>query len=409
MHVFRLRAVLSGALLVTPLLIPCVSGAVGTGPSITLHDLVEQAWQRSSSGRSQSSREAEAEANRELSSSWLAGQPVLGLSQRSDRWGSDRGLSESEVSVATAVWMPGQRAARRTLAEQASREVHAQTRKSRLDVAGEVRARLWDAAAAQAQLEEKQDHLHHTEEMADEVRRRVAVGDLARVDALLAEQEVLAGRVAVEQAKAEAQQSSSRLKMLTAYAGPLPLAPEHLAFVVDANNPRLQAARASEQRAQAALGLAKASRNAPPIVTLSMRRERDIAMAAPERSFGLAVQIPIGGAGRNRPMEAQAQIQLAVAAAEAEQIEAASAADVEAARNTLDNATAALHSARARVAAMTEHHRLIEQAFKLGERGLADLLRSTALAHEAKVAERQQEIALARAHAQLNQASGILP
>ncbi|UUZ48715.1 hypothetical protein LP420_39605 [Massilia sp. B-10] len=67
----------------------------GTGQSVTLHDLVEQAWQRSSAGRSQSAREAETEATRQQSSSWLAGQPVLGLSQRSGRFGGDRGLSES--------------------------------------------------------------------------------------------------------------------------------------------------------------------------------------------------------------------------------------------------------------------------------------------------------------------------
>ncbi|UUZ54309.1 hypothetical protein LP419_39075 [Massilia sp. H-1] len=100
-----------------------------------MHDLVEQAWQRSSAGRSQSAREAETEATRQQSSSWLAGQPVLGLSQRSGRFGGDRGLSESEVSVATALWMPGQRAARRTLAELARREMQASNRKSRIELA----------------------------------------------------------------------------------------------------------------------------------------------------------------------------------------------------------------------------------------------------------------------------------
>lgn len=409
MHVLRLRALFIGALIVTPFVFPCGAGAAGTGQSVTLHDLVEQAWQRSSAGRSQSAREAETEATRQQSSSWLAGQPVLGLSQRSGRFGGDRGLSESEVSVATALWMPGQRAARRTLAELARREMQASNRKSRIELAGEVRARLWDTAAAQAQLEEKLGHLHHIQALADEVRRRVAGGDLATVDGLLAEQEVLAGRVAVEQAKTEVQQSTSRLQVLTGYAGPVAFATEPLPGAPEANNPRLQAARATEQRAQAALGLALASRHAPPTVTVSMRRERDIAMPAPDRSIGLALQIPIGGSGRNRPMEAQAQTQIAVAAAEAAQIEAETTAELEVARTTLDNAKAALDSARARVAAMTEHHRLIALAFKLGERGLADLLRSAALTHDANVAERQQDIALARAHAQLNQASGVLP
>lgn len=409
MHVTRLRALLLGASIFIPLLIPLGAGAVGTGAPLSLHDLVEQAWQRSSHGRSQTSRTAEAEATRALSSSWIAGQPVLGLSQRSDRLGSDRGLSESEVSVAASLWTPSQRAARRTFAEQASREVQAQARKSRLDIAGQVRARLWDAAAAQALLEEKQGHLDHTSQLADEVKRRVAAGDLARVDGLLAEQEVLAGKVAVEQAKAEVRHSASRLTILTGYSGPLPLVPESLPGAQALANPLLLAARAAEHRARAALQLAQASRRAPPTVTLSMRRERTFATAEPDRSLGVALQFPLGGAARNRPAEAQAQTQVAIANAEAEQAESAAQAELDVARTTLENARTALDAARARVAAMTEHHRLTERAFKLGERGLSDLLRSTALAHEAEVAERQQEIALARAHAQLNQASGVLP
>lgn len=409
MHVIRLRALLLGASIFIPLLIPLGAGAVGTGGPLTLHELVEQAWQRSSAGRSQAARTAEAEATKTLSSSWIAGQPVLGLSQRNDRLASDRGLSESEVSIATSLWTPSQRAARRGFAEQASREVQAQARRSRLDVAGQVRSRLWDAAAAQALLEEKQGHLDHTTQLADEVKRRVAAGDLARVDALLADQEVLAGRVAVEQAKAEVQQSASRLTILTGYAGPLPVAPEPLPEADALANPLLLAARAVEQRARAGLELAQASRRAPPTVTLSMRLERAFATAEPDRSLGVALQFPLGGATRNRPAEAQAQTEVAIANAEADQIEAAAQAELELARTALENARSALDAARARVAAITEHHRLTERAFKLGERGLADLLRSTALAHEAEVAERQQEIALARAHAQLNQASGVLP
>lgn len=407
MHVPRLRALLLSASVFLPLI-----SAASPGPAISLHELVEQAWQRSSAGAADPARREEAEATRALSASWLAGQPVLGLSQRSDRFSADRGLSESELSVSTPLLTPGVRQARRALADQAARELQAQTRTSRLDIAGEVRTRLWDAAAAQAQLEEKQGHLHHTEDLADEVKRRVAAGDLARVDGLLAEQEVQAGRVAVHQAKAEVQASVARLAVLTGYAGPLPLEPEPLAGAADDEHPGLLAARAAEQRAQAALRLAQASRHAPPTVTLSVRRERAAALSnlsAPEHSLGVAVQIPLGSAGRNRPLEAQAQSQVLVAGAEAAQIAAASAAELEVARGGLATARAALDAARARVAAMEEHHRLIERAFKLGERGLAELLRSTALAHEAEVAERQQEIALARAHAQFNQASGVLP
>ncbi len=404
MHVPRLRALLSGAILVLPL-----AAAGAPGASTTLHALVEQAYLRSPAGRGITARQAEVDAARDLSGSWLAGQPVVGLAQRNGRWSEQKGARESEVSMSAPFLTPGQRSARRSLAENSAAEWQAQVRKVRLDIAGEVRARLWDAASAQVQLEEKEDHLRHVEDLAGEVRRRVAAGELARVDGLLADQEVLAARVAVEQAKTDAQLSLSRLRILTGPTATLPLEPETIAAEAGSENLRLQAARASERRAQAALRLAQASRSAPPTLSLSLRHERDRALAEPERSIGIALQVPIGGAGRNRPAETQAQTQVAIAAAEAEQAEALTQSELDQARLQLEHARAALAAAGARVAAMREHEQLIDKAFRLGERGLADLLRSRALSHEAQMAQRQQQAALGRAHAQFNQASGVLP
>lgn len=403
MHVTRLRALLISAVLIIPL---AASGAPAA--ATTLHALVEQAWLRSPSVRGTAARQGEVDAARALSDSWVAGQPVLGLSQRSDRWSGQSGVRESEVSMSAPFWTPGQRNARRDLAEHSATELQAQVRKVRLDIAGEVRARLWDVAAAQALREEKEDHLHHIEELADEVRRRVAAGELARVDALLADQEVQAARIAVEQTRAEANARLSKLRILAGPLGALPLEPEPLAAAADTANPRLQAARATQIRAEAALRLAQASRSAPPTLALSLRQEPD-PLSGPERSVSLSLQVPIGSAGRNRPVEAQAQTQIAVAAAEAQQTEEITQAELDSARVQLEHARAALSASGARVSSMREHGQLIEKAFRLGERGLADLLRSRALAHEAQVARRQQEVALGRAHAQFNQASGVLP
>ena len=276
-------------------------------------------------------------------------------------------------------------------------------------MAGEVRTRLWDAGAAQALQEEKEGQLQVIEALAAEVRQRVAAGDLARVDALLAEQEVQAARIAAEQATAESHASLAKLRVLTGPIGALPLGLEPLAAATDTNNTRVQAARATQALAAASLRLAQASRSAPPTFGLSLREERDPVLRAPDRSVGLHLQIPLGSAGRNRQVEAQAQTQLAVAAAEVLQSEENTHAELNMARTQIGHARSALAAAVARVNVMREHEQLIEKAFRLGERGLADMLRSRALAYEARVARRQQEVALGRAHAQFNQASGVLP
>lgn len=403
MHVTRLRALVLGAVLTLPMV------AAAAQAASTLHELMEQAWLRSPAGRGIVARQGEIDAARDLSGSWVAGNPVLGLSQRQGLGNDHSRARESELSMSAPFWTPAQRSARRTLAELSATELQAHILKVRLDIAGEVRSRLWDAAAAQALLEEKEGHLHHAEELAEEVRRRVKAGELARVDALMADQEVQAGRIAVAQAKAEASANMSRLKVLTGPSTALPLNHEPLAKVTGGENPRLLAARATENRAQATLGLAQANRSAPPSLSLSVRNERDALLGPPERSVALALQVPIGSAGRNRPAEAQAQTQIAVAAAEAQQAADLAHAELDLAAGQLEHARAALAAAGARVSAMREHQQLIEKAFRLGERGLADVLRSRTLAHEAQVALRQQEVALGRAHAQFNQASGVLP
>ena len=79
------------------------------------------------------------------------------------------------------------------------------------------------------------------------------------------------------------------------------------------------------------------------------------------------------------------------------------------AQQQLANAEAALAAATSRAAALHEHRSLIDNAFRMGERGLAEVLRSNALTHEADVAVRQQRVALGLAHAKINQARGLLP
>lgn len=409
MRTCRLSLYLIGAAFVLPYQVvaaPSAPAAAGT----TLKQAVENAWQRAPAARTLDARQAEASAARDIARSWTASSPTLGLSQRADQGSSERDQRESEISVSSSFFLPGQRSAREALAARSTEEVAAHIDATRLAIAGVVRNRMWEAAAAQVRLEEKQDHLEHLEGLLDEVQQRVKAGDLARSDGLLAEQEVLAARIAIADARTAAAESLARYRVLTGLSALPPLEPEVLSSEGKAPaNPRLAAAQASEQRAQAALRLAAASRWAPPTIALSVRREDERLLQKPINSIGVAVQIPIGSAARNRTVEAQAQTVIATAAAEAAEVQANATADIEIANERLANARTALETATARASALHEHTALFEKAFRQGEKGLADLLRSRALTHEADVAVAQQKVALGLAHAQLNQALGILP
>lgn len=374
----------------------------------SLKAAVDAAWQRSPQGRTLEARRDETVAGREAAQSWIAGSPSVGLSQRSDRWTDRNGVRETDISLSAPVWLPGQKSARQALAQTSSDDLEAQIASARLTIAGEVRERLWAVAAAREALTEVQDHQHHLEGLAEEVSTRVRAGDLPRTDELLARQEVLAAQSSVAAAQAKLQEAQSRYTALTGQPENPKAEPEPV-VTQNGPHPRLLAAHSSLGRAQAAHKVVTATRSDPPTVGVSMRREQDSFAGGNSRSVGIAVQIPFGTNARNRPLETAALTQIQAAAAEAAQAEAVLQGDVELAHKQLATAEQALGTANTRAALMHEHTQLIEKAFRLGERGLAELLRSEALSHEADVAVHQQQIAVGLARARLNQALGVAP
>lgn len=374
-----------------------------------LKTAVDAAWLRSPQGRTLEARRQEVLAGRDAAQSWIAGQPVLGLSQRSDRWTDDTGALEHEVSLSAPIWLPRQQSARRALAQTGADDLEAQIAAARLAVAGEVRERLWAVAAARAALAEARDHQAHLTAFADEVMQRVTAGDLARTDGMLARQEVLAAQGAIAAAQARTNQALTRYRTLTGLSAIVDPEPELVAESMREPHPKRLAARTALSHAQSALGVVNRSRSAAPTVGMSIRRERDSATSGHSNSIGIAVQIPFGTAARNRPLETAALTQIESATAQATQIEAELQAEVELARQQLTAAQQALETASARAVLTREHLALVAKAFRLGERGLADLLRAEALSHEAGSAESQQKVAVGLAHAQLNQALGIVP
>ncbi len=394
--------------IVTTLALASPMGLGQAGPP-GLRDAVDAAWQRSLQGRTLEARRGETLAGREAAQSWIAGSPSVGLSQRSDRWTDRNGVRETDVSLSAPIWLPGQKSARQALAQTSSDDLEAQIANARLAIAGEVRERLWAVAAAREALTEVQDHQHHLKSLAEEVMKRVKAGDLARTDGMLAQQEVLASQGAVTSAQAKLQEAQARYTALTGQAEIPTPEPESIATGQDGAHPRLLAARSSFDRAQASHKVVMTTRSDPPTVGVSMRREQDAIANGSSRSVGIAVQIPFGTNARNRPLETAALTQIQTAAAEAAQAEAVLQGDIDLARKQLVTAEQARETAIARAAVMHEHTQLIEKAFRLGERGLAELLRSEALSHEADVAVHQQQIAVGLARARLNQAFGIAP
>jgi len=387
--------------------------AAGTVPIShpTLRDALEAAWALSPAARSADSGRAEVQARERAAASWINGAPSATVAQRSDRLSANRGLREYEAELELPLWSPGVRGAtqRDLTAQRQSFELQQLT--LRLKLAAEVRELAASLAIARIERELAERKLTEARTLAQDVERRVKVGDTARVDSLQAQSQVAQAASGAEQADAGLKRLKNQWQSLTGLveAPPLNEAPSPSSALANPDHPVVQTAQAQVQAAQARLALTEADRRDPVALGVGVTRERATFGAAGETSLRLALKIPFGGDQRNAARIAAARAELEVAQAEAD-------AAIRQTRHEVASAGAELDAARRTEITMLERARLgqeiqalIVKAFRLGESDLPTRLRADSEKFEADLSLARARIGTQRAISKLNQALGWLP
>ena len=375
-----------------------------------LRALFERAWERSASGRAAEARRDEGIAGREAADSLLAGSPSVAIAERNDRQNRNRGQRERELELALPLWLPGERAARRVLADGDVEEIDAALAAARLALAGELRGVAWALvlASAEAAIAEQRQAL--AQRLEADVARREAAGELARTDLLLARQEALAARADAAAAATRRLAAGERLRVLGG-SDVLPGNVEETLAPAAAteSHPRLRLAAAAAARARAALDLARESRRDGPELSLGVQESREDFSSPLRNSLRIGIRIPFATEARNAPRLAAANTALVQAETERRRIEAEVVAEDR--QTEAELAAAALSAALAveRAAAADERARLLARAFELGELPLPEMLRAQSAALEARLESARSQAAHGLAKARRNQARGVLP
>lgn len=417
--VVRRLAALAWSGAVTAVLATCWAPAVARaqaasteslGQAPTLGSLVDRAWQRASRARAAEGRQLEAVARRLEAESPFAGAPAVTLSSRDDRFaGGSTGAREHIATLSAPVWLPGQRGARGALAEADVAYTEAAAAALRLALAGEVRERVWELAGAETELQLTTGRAESSVALQADVVRRVQAGDLARADALLAQQDTLAAQALVRQATLRRNEAALRLELLagTQWQG-LPDEQVRESVPSDAH-PELVAARLARESAERRARFVSLSRRDPPEVGVGYRRDQPSAEVPAGRTVGVSIRIPFATAARNLPRQVAAQTELDAALAEERMTRERIDLGVRAARAAVDAQQTVVALAAQRVAAAREREALVRRAFDFGEERLVELLRARAATREAESTAARDQAALGLARARLNQAFGVLP
>lgn len=406
MHCYPLEV--KARLAVTLLIV--MLAAAPSAQAETLHEVFEKAWANSPQGRTAEAKRDEVATSRTVAESWFPAAPKIDAFHRTDRWNSDLGNQESEIGISIPLWLPGQKAARRSLAEADGEENEGDIQATRLAVAGELRKALWTLVMARSEAEVAAERLKTALGLEADLGRRLKVGEIARSDLLLARQETASARAAAADAQLVVVRSLQRYRVLTS-TDRLPDNPQEPVAVVAnrAVDPRVAAGQAVIERARAALRLAQESRREAPSIGVLYRRDRDVSGANPRDSVGFAISIPLAVAARNAPLMASANTALIEAEARYRRLVAEVEAEVLEAEAQLESAALGAALAVEREQAAAERLTLMRRSFELGETSLVELLRARSQSTEARIEEVRSRSRLSAAQANLNQARGITP
>jgi outer membrane protein, heavy metal efflux system len=376
----------------------------------SLKDAVEAAWARSPQGQSAAARSEEFRVKNEAASRVFAEPPSIALSQRTDKLNNNRGARETEITWALPLRPWGSRSvdqslANRELDQQATALIHA-----KWQLAGRVREAYWATVLADIEHRLAKDKFNHATKFAEDVARRVAAGELAKVDENRAESDKELALITQTEADFKFRQAVRQFTQLTGLVLGKATAetPPQMPFSLTAH-PAYAAQVSMIARAKAKTDVANRATRDPYELTLSTIRERADFTEPTKLSARIGIRIPFASSSRNQP-------RIAEAGAERIEIEAALPllaqqldSEYTAADGKLPRAKTLAASAERRAKLARETASLIDKSFQLGETDLPTKLRADAERFDAERIAERAKIEYERAVSHLNQTIGLLP
>lgn len=368
-------------------------------------------------------RGAEVSASRSVAEALFPGAAAVSAGLRRDRPDHDLGRNEIDLELGLPLWLPGQRESRARVAEREGDALAAARAEARWRLAGRLREAWGRIELARAEALAAERRGITLARVEADAARRVGAGVLARSDLLLAQAELAAARALTEEAALRVEIAERTWRELTgdrdvptaivdAGLGVPDLAargaPGAGAEAVD-RHPAREGARSRVDLALAQLAWVNGSRRDAPELALAHRSDRAEHGADYRNTVRVALRIPFASEARNAPRIAAAGTTVARAQAELLQLDRQLQLDRAQAVGALEAAHRQVERVIERVRAATEHERLVDRAYALGEQSLTALLRAVALREDAQADLDRARVATSVSRARLAQALGVTP
>lgn len=378
---------------------------------LTLPQLIEQTVAKYPDRLLNPALQQEADALKQRGDSWVAGASNISVQYLDDVVADNIGYKQITAQLDVPLWNWNQRSAGQRLAEQAQLSADKHSSALTLQVAGLVRAALWDLALEKIRYQQDKQILEIAEKLLQKIQQRVELGDLPRSDFLLAKSDYLQKKSLLTQAEARVMHARKAYASLTGITRIPENFKERLSTETDISeqHPFLQAVTARIERKRAEVEWTKSQGSGQPVFQLGMQNERGQRGERSLQSAGAGISIPFGGRSFLDPQIAQVNVELNHAMAEREHLYRQLKKNLHEARHNLEVDEAELAIANEMKGIAEKHFKMTQLSFAAGEINLMDLLKIQAMTNNAIRHAKEHEVQQQRNIAFYNQAVGVLP
>ncbi|MBK7654243.1 MAG: TolC family protein [Betaproteobacteria bacterium] len=347
---------------------PALLGWAADAAALDLAGALAQAWQLHPQAAGLDARDAEARAALDLANG-LTPQPAAAtLGHLNDRLNRNMGRREWELELAVPLWLRGQLGARQDEAQSRIQLAAAQRAAVKLALAGSLREAWWTLASVRAGLALATRKLDTARALQADVLKRYRVGELSRIDANLAQNEVLASEAEWADVSSAVLLAEQAYATLTGQSPPATLpeeAPATAAATPD-QHPQLLASTATARTAQARVRLTSTTNRAAPELAVRVLRERTDLTERYGNQVGVRLTVPFAVGAQIQRDTSAALAESLEAEAELQRTQTRLEQDLARARQQLNTSERQLALSQQRVALASDNLALIEKAFFAG-------------------------------------------
>ncbi len=378
--------------------------APANDPPLTLATSIEAAWQRALD--QQHAAALQQQHQQELT----AGQRLLPKPAAMQLAGKHNASeSELELGMVIPLWLPGQQQAGQAFTQSQIALAKARQQAIKLDLAGQVIELLWQYQQLKLQQQALSLQQHTLQRLNEDIQRQLDAGERPRTDWLAAQARLLQLQLESSQQQQQQQQINLAWQQLTGlqtYPRVETLAPRKSPQLSE-QHPALQQVMLKQQHARQTLHLRQYSLRDNPELSLGLIHNNDDLSSS--NSLMLGLHFPLYTPPEQQVLLQAAENQLALADTELTQLREKLTAELQTAVKAEQSINQQLTLARQASELQQERSRLLQRAFELGEKNLAELLHALTDLYQSQSLLAQQQAALANARLRVQQSMGVLP